>query len=368
MNKFSKKIKSIDINFIILPLCLGIFSLLMISSIAYNGNYVLTKDVIIQSVAYFLGFICLFLIISFDYHRLENFTPILYFGSLFFLLTVYIPGLGISVNGAHSWINLGITTFQPSEIVKITFILIMASYLSKNKGKLNTLKGILSAALYAAPFILVIVKEDLGSGLVFCAIWVFMIFYAGIDYKLFGKFVLVFVLFLPIAYGLMAPYQKRRIDAFLRPEDLTLPGNYQVWNSKVAIGSGGFAGKGLFQGTQKQLDFLPVQKSDFIFSVVVEELGMIGGALLILLFAWLLYRLTRAVYYSQDLYGGLIIVGFIGMFLFQIFENIAMTMGIMPVTGLTLPFISYGGSSVLSNMIALGLVASVSLSPGERCC
>lgn len=159
----------------------------------------------------------------------------------------------------------------------------------------------------------------------------------------------------------MADYQKERIEAFLHPENLDLMGNYQVWQSKIAIGSGGLTGKGLFNGTQKELDFIPVQTSDFIFSVVGEELGLIGGIIVIALFGVLLIRMTRVIRDALDFYGALVVTGIVGMFTFQIFENIAMTMGLMPVTGITLPFLSYGGSSILSNMIALGLVLDVGI-------
>jgi len=162
-------------------------------------------------------------------------------------------------------------------------------------------------------------------------------------------------------YLMMASYQKERIAAFLHPSNLSLGGNYQVWESKIAIGSGGVFGTGLFKGTQKALDFIPVQKSDFIFSVIVEELGLVGGACVIGLFTIMLIRFMRVAINAYDLYGALIVVGFIGMFVFQIFENIAMTMGIMPVTGITLPFLSYGGTSILGNMMALGFIMAVAI-------
>lgn len=366
MHNLKKICRKSDRLLILLPFCFAALSILMIGSVSYKNGVFISRDVVIQSAAYGLGFIAMVFLLFSDYHKFESMEKILYFGSLLFLLSVYIPGLGVVSYGARSWINLGFTTFQPSEIVKITFTLLMASYLTRNRASLRTFKGILMAALYASPFILIVVKEDLGSGTVFCFIWVFMVFFAGIDYGIFLRFAAVFLLSLPIVYHFMAPYQKQRIDAFLHPEDLSLPGNYHVWNSKVAIGSGGISGKGLFQGTQKELDFLPVQKSDFIFSVIVEETGFIGGTLIVLLFTLLFYRMARAVYNARDLYGALIVIGLLGMLLFQVFENIAMTMGIMPVTGVTLPFISYGGSSILSNMIAMGLLLSIDFDSRSR--
>lgn len=286
---------------------------------------------------------------------------IIYVASILFLLTVYIPGLGIAHYGSRAWVDLGPVDMQPSELVKISFILVFSSYLTRNRGTLATLKGIGMAGLYAAPFILIILKEDLGTAVVMCFITVVMIFSAGVDYKLFAKLGGVFLISIPILYRFMASHQKERIDAFLHPDVMSLPGNYQVWNSKVAIGSGGIFGKGLFEGTQKELKFLPVQKSDFIFSVISEELGMVGGGIVILLYTVFLYRMLKIADNAKDMYGSMITIGILSMFCFQIFENIAMAMGIMPVTGITLPFISYGGSSVVANMIALGIVLNVGI-------
>ena len=179
--------------------------------------------------------------------------------------------------------------------------------------------------------------------------------------QILGKFTAAFAISLPIVYRLMASHQKDRIDAFLHPENTSLPGNYHVLQSKIAIGSGGITGKGRFAGTQKELGFVPVQKSDFIYSVLVEEMGLIAGAIVIILYTVFLFRICNIAWNAKDEQGSLIAVGFIGMFAFQIFENIAMTMGIMPVTGITLPFLSYGGSSIVANMIALGLILNVGI-------
>jgi len=352
MKYFFRLLKNLDRSILLLVSVLAVISLVMISSTAYSGGFVINRDIIIQALAYLLGFAAVVVLIFIDYKSYPHFERMIYGISVAFLLTVYIPFLGKEQYGARSWIQIPhITTIQPSEFVKITFVILMAIYFSKHR----------ESVLYAAPIILIILKEDLGSAIVFCAIFVIMLFYAGIDYRLFAKLAACFAASLPFIYLLMADHQKNRILAFLHPDDLSISATYQVWMSKIAIGSGGFLGKGLFHGSQKELDFLPVQKSDFIFSVVCEELGMVGGVLLILLFSILLYRMALIARDTIDLYGALIVVGFIGMFGFQIFENIAMAMGIMPVTGITLPFISYGGSSILSNMIAVGLILSVGM-------
>lgn len=361
MKYFWNLLKNLDKSLLFLTFIFALISIIMVGSTAYEDHFIFSRDVIVQMMAYGLGVICVFCMIFIDYKVYENLEKLIYGLSIILLLTVYIPGLGKEQFGARSWIDLKIITLQPSELVKITYIILLAIYLSRNRNNLYNLKGIIKAFLYAAPFIIIVLKEDLGSAIVFCVIWVVMVFFAGIDYKLFAKLACLFIFLLPIAYRFMASHQKDRIDAFLHPDNLSLPGNYQVLQSKIAIGSGGVFGKGLFQGTQKGLDFLPVQKSDFIFSVICEELGLLGGLVLIALFTIFLYRLAIIAKDSIDLYGALIAVGVIAMFGFQIFENIAMSMGIMPVTGITLPFISYGGSAVLSNMIALGLVLSIGM-------
>lgn len=351
--------RGIDKRLYLMPLLLAGISILMMISTSYSDGAFQDHTVLIQSTAYVLGFVLVVIIANISYTAFADIGKWLYIGSLAFLLLVYVPGLGVELNGARSWINLGFTTFQPSEIVKITFILLFANYLQKHKDELRYLTGVLKALLYCAPFIAIVLKEDLGSALVFMMVWLIMIFYAGIRGSLFAKGIAVVALLVPVAYNFMAPHQKERINAFLHPDNLSIGANYQVWQSKVAIGSGGFFGKGLFHGTQKGLKFLPVRNSDFVFSVIIEELGFIGGAIVIAAYSFFIYAVMKVIKNCKDMYGSLIAVGFVAMFTFQIFENIAMTMGIMPVTGITLPFLSYGGSSVLANMIAVGFIINI---------
>ena len=359
MNKFFAPLKSADKFILILVGLLGAISILMLESTVYDDGIVLARPVLIQAVSYVLGFVLLIVIQHMDYRFFMGLEKFLYIAAVLLLIMVYVPGLGVEQYGSKAWINLGFTTLQPSEFVKILFVLIMAGYLSEHRDELNKFSGVVQAGLVAAPIILIVLKEDLGSALVYMVMWVFMVFFAGIDYKIFLKCILVTLAAIPVVYRFLDDYQKERIEAFLHPDNLSLSGNYQVWQSKVAIGSGGFFGKGLFHGTQKSLDFIPVQQSDFIFSVVVEELGFIGGAAVVLIYGLLMARFTRIIRDSVDLYGALIVVGFTGMFLFQVFENIAMTMGLMPVTGITLPFLSGGGTSVIASMISVGIILNV---------
>lgn len=359
MNGLKSIFNSIDKSLLIAILALGIISITMIGSTEFDGTFHLTRDIIVQGACYILGFIFIIVLLRFNYSQFLGMEKIMYAAAIILLASVYVPGLGIEQFGSRAWINLGFTTVQPSEFVKILYILIMASYFDRHRDSLHNFRGLIKSAIVAGPIIVIVLKEDLGSALVFCVIWLAMLFFAGIDYKVLLKFFLLVAAAIPVAYKFLADYQKERIEAFLHPDNLSLAGNYQVWESKIAIGSGGFFGKGLFQGSQKELDFIPVAKSDFIFSVICEELGFIGGLVVILIFGYMLFRLTRVILQTNTMYGALIVVGVIGMFIFQAFENIAMTMGIMPVTGITLPFMSLGGSSILSNMLSIALVVNV---------
>lgn len=359
MNYFKDLFKNIDRALLILPLIFAVISILMMMSTSYADGSLISRTVVIQTVAYILGFSIVIIMATKDYIIFQDIEKLVYIGSVLFLLTPYIPGLGVEQYGAHSWINLGVTTIQPSEFVKITFILLMADYLRKNRDDLYNFKGVVKAFIYGAPFICIVVLDDLGSALVYIVIWIVMVFYAGIDYVLFAKCAGLSALAVPVIYNFMDEYQKERVTAFLHPENLSIEANYQVYMAKVAAGSGGLFGEGLFQGTHKE--FLPVNNSDFIFSVIVEEMGFVGGAAVISLYVFLIHTLIKVSRKSRDLYGSLLVIGVLGMFMFQIFENIGMTMGLMPVTGITLPFLSYGGSAILSNMIALGLVINVAI-------
>ncbi len=378
MNKFSHLAARCDHLIFIPSLALSITGILCLCAITRDNKSLLSGDfktflsreVIIQSVALVIGIIVAAVILMLGYRYFTELEKNIYILSLIILSLVYIPGLGTSVNGSRSWIDLGFITFQPSEAVKITFIILMSSYLSRSMHGISGSQiskdgspgaySFLKAALYGLPFILLVAKEDFGSGCVFCAIWIFMVFCSGLELKIIIRLAMVLTIFLPMFYFFLAGYQKDRIDAFLHPNDLDLPGNYQVWNSKVAIGSGGTFGKGFAGGTQSTLGFLPVPESDFIFAASVEMLGFVGGIYIIAMFVLLIYRALKATRYAKDLQGALVAAGLTGMFFFQAFENIAMTMGLMPVTGITLPFLSYGGSSMLSSWMGVGLLLSVS--------
>ena len=364
MNYFRDLLKNLDWWLVVTPVCFCAISILMLESTAYDGSFVLNRTIKVQIAAYALGLVCLVFAMAFNYSKFEKIHWWIYGLSLLFLLTVYIPGLGSTQYGSRAWLHFGPVYLQPAEIVKLTFTLCYANFLSRHKDALETWKGFFVAALYVLPFlfIIVVLQNDLGNALVLAVAAIFMLYAAGLRGKIFAIAAGSICAAVPLSVRfLLKDHQKERITAFLHPDDLTLAGNYQVWNSKVAIGSGGLFGKGLFNGTQKNLNYLPVADSDFIFSVICEEFGFVGGAVVIGLYALFLARIFRVSKHAKDLYGSLIVIGLFGMFLFQIFENIGMTMGLMPVTGITLPFISAGGTSILTNMIAIGLVLNVNI-------
>ena len=302
----------------------------------------------------------LILILLIDYNVIGKYYKGLYVIGLVLLVAVLIPGIGAERGGARSWVELGPLDFQTSELVKLTFILSYAKIVESKRGKLNNLKEIIPVVIYAIPFIgLLFAQPDLGTAIVFSCIILGMLFTAGLDLGLIKKATIIFLVSLPVMYMLMAPHQKDRIEAFLNPEDVTLKGNYQVMQSLIAIGSGGPTGKGLYNGTQNQEGYLPVQDSDFIFAVIGEELGAIGMIAIIGLYILFLTRMIYIAREAKDFYGTLIVIGVMSMFAYQIIQNIGMTVALIPVTGVTLPFISYGGSSLLTSMANLGLVLNV---------
>ena len=360
MKYFLSLIKSIDKTLLLIPLFFAGISMTVITSITYTDGSYLTRDTLIQGLAFLFGYFAIFVIILFDYKIIEKYEKIIYILALFLLLTVYTP-LGIGNSAGTRWLDLGVLTIQPSEISRPMFIAVFAFFLARNHESLSSLKGVALSMLYAAPFLAIIAKEDLGSGLVLIVTCIAMVFYAGIDRKLFIRLAVVSLFLLVFLSRFLKTFQRERIDAFLHPDNLSIQATYHVFQAKVAIGSGGFWGKGLFSGTQKELNFLPVQESDFIFAVTAEELGFIGASAIIVLYLMFLLRMWRGISRAKDRQGALMVVGIMTAFTFQVFENIGMNMGIMPVTGIPLPLISAGGTAVVANMIALGLVLNVGI-------
>jgi len=301
-----------------------------------------------------------------DYRRLRELAPLLYGITLFLLFAILTP-LGSNRRGTQAWFTLPSGfQLQPSEFAKLGLIVMLASFcgLSTSSGELLPMgpRRILQAlCLAGAPLALILLQPDLGTALVFGAVTVAVLSVGGTKgrYLLLLAVVVVGISAGVLQSGVLQKYQKDRLTTFLNPAKGTRDAAFNLNQSKTAIGSGGLTGKGLFEGTQTKLGYVPEQHTDFIFSVVGEETGLFGSALLLALFGLVMWRTWRAAVLANDTVGTLICVGVLAMLCFQMFENVGMTMGIMPITGITLPFVSYGGSSTLACFGAIGLVLNV---------
>lgn len=302
-----------------------------------------------------------------NYRWLRAYTPILYAGSFFLLLMPFVPGIGVTVAGARAWIDLpGGLTLQPSEFMKIAVILMMAALLSERKDIETEPSGrdvLLALAAAALPIGVILIQNDTGTVLILGTVAISVIAVAGVRTRwlvaLIGGSVLSILL--TIQLGLLKEYQVARLTSFISPDLDTGASAYNANQARIAIGGGGWFGTGLFEGPQTQGKFVPVNESDFIFTVSGEELGFLGSVLLILLLAILLWRAARIAWKADDQYGRLVATGVLAWLAFQTFENIGMTLGIMPITGIPLPLISAGGTSMMAVWIAIGLLQTVRL-------
>lgn len=357
-----KMFKDIDWALILIVVLIFSIGMIVISSATHINDSGNMRQLQVQAISFVVGIGVILCVLLVDYNKLGKYYKEIYIINILLLLAVYIPGLGVAHAGARSWIKLGPVDLQTSELVKLGFIISFAKFLENKKDKLNTVKDLIPVALYSAPIILMMLKQpDLGGAIVFISIVLGMTFITGLNTKILGYGALGGALLIPIVYQFLRPHQRVRIDAFLHPGDPKYEGNWQVIQSMIAIGSGKIFGKGLYKGTQNQYDFLPVQDTDFIFAVLGEEFGLIGTVVLVILFLLFLNRIVKIAKDAKDFYGSLIAIGVLFMFLYQIVQNVGMTIGLMPVTGVTLPFVSYGGSSLVTSMMALGLVLNVSM-------
>ena len=303
------------------------------------------------------GALAVFLM-NFDYKMLQRYGNRLYIFNIIMLLAVMF--LGHSALGAQRWIQLGPITLQPSEFSKLIMIVSLAAMLEDKMGKLNNLHDLLPVAAYVGlPFLLVMKQPDLGTSLVFMAIFLGMIFACGVNLRLLGSIFGVFVACMPILWHFLKDYQKMRIMVFMDPNVDPLGSGYHIIQSKIAIGSGMLFGKGLFGGTQSQLIFLPENHTDFIFAVVGEELGFIGAAFLLVLYLIVLWRGVKIARDASDTFGMLLAVGITSMLAFHVLVNVGMTTGIMPVTGIPLPLMSYGVSSLTTNIMSIAILLNI---------
>ena len=313
-----------------------------------------------QVIFFIVALIGMFLAARMDYRGWSKLTPVLYAGMIISLIIVFITGK--TALGATRWIDLGFFQFQPSEFAKLVVIIVLAKYFSNNYDFMDSPRHLAVSMLYAlVPAVMVMLQPDLGTALVLGAIWVVMAVVARIRLSYLAALAGAVVLLIPVLVPFLKPYQKARLAVFLNPMADPLHTGYNVVQSTIAVGSGQLYGRGLGAGSQSQLNFLPSQPTDFIFAVLSEKMGFIGGMLVILLFVALLLRATYIASQSQDRFGMFIATGIITMLMFHVFINIGMNVGLMPVTGIPLPFLSYGGTSLLVSLLAVGMLESIAV-------
>ena len=297
----------------------------------------------------------------FDYHWLKTLAwPIYAFQIGLLVLTLAI---GSGVGGSARWVAIGPLAFQFSEIAKILMIIVLASYLAGREGKLDSLVSILGACvLVGPPLLLVMLQPDLGTSLVFGAILAGMLWMSGASLRWLVVLGVGVVAMVPIAWtDLLRDYQKARLTDFLNATPDIQGAGFQLHQAQIAVGSGGLFGRGLTNGTQTQGDFLPVQATDFVFATLSEELGFIGAMVMFLLFILLLWRVLVAGWRSRDAFGTLFAAGVASVILFQLVVNVGMVLGVMPITGIPLPFVTHGGASLVSMAAGLGILQSINI-------
>jgi rod shape determining protein RodA len=308
-----------------------------------------------------LGLVIMFFSFIFSYTHLDKWAPAIYICSIMLLVCVHL--FGKHAGGSTRWLAIGPFTLQPSEPIKIAVILMLARYFAHNVQitGMSFRRLLIPMALTAIPFVLVATQPDLGTAGTIVLIAVSMAIFAKIDRRTLICSVLVVIIAIPIGWKILKPYQKERVLTLLAPDRDPLGAGYHIRQSKIAVGSGLTFGKGYMQGTQKKLSFLPEQHTDFIFSVLAEEWGFAGSMFLLFMFLLLIAFALNIAHGCRDSFGTILSVGVAAMIFWQVFINMGMVMGIMPVVGMPLPLISYGGSSVFTMFIGIGLLMNVSM-------
>ncbi len=361
LNKFkmdTKLLREMDWTILIISIIILLYG--AINIYIASGFYYMK----LQLIWLVLGLFVVYVILHMDYTVVKNYVVIIYWASVILLFaTIFI---GSVVKGARGWISLGSRAIQPAEFAKLGMMLMLAKKIDDMDGEINNLKNLAILGLYAAiPMILIVIQPDMGMTMVCFFIVLGMLFVADLDMKIIGgglasiAFLIIMVWNSPI----MPDYWKRRLTSFINPEAEELNSTLQLLQSQIGIGSGGIFGTGDALGGSSSYvsQFVPESHTDFIFSIIAENWGLIGAIVLLFLYGILIYRLIKTAREAKDLFGSLIVVGVTSVFMFSVLQNIGMTIGIMPITGITLPLVSYGGSSVLTTFISIGMVLNISM-------
>lgn len=358
MSKLFSLLRQLDWMLIVAIFALVAIGLSAIYSVDISTEatqYIFLKK---QLIAFFLGAVFFFVVGISNYRLLKGYSLILYIASIASLALVLF--LGTTIRGTTGWFSLGAFNFQPVEFAKISLAIMLAWYFSERARKDFGLRELFeSAIITAVPVVLTLMQPDLGSAVILMSIWGIVVLFAGIKWK--------YILTLLVGSGLVsifswvflfAEYQKARLTTFLNPELDPLGQGYNITQALIAIGSGKFFGRGLGLGSQSQLQFLPEAQTDFIFAVIAEELGLFGVVILLSAFFLLFMRILRHASQTTDAFTSYLLLGIGGVFFVHFVINIGMNLGLMPVTGIALPFVSYGGSSLMLSMLMLGVIQS----------
>ncbi|HET7712789.1 MAG TPA: rod shape-determining protein RodA [Thermoanaerobaculia bacterium] len=354
-----RALPTVDLNFIGTAIVLAAIGSMLVYSATYFSDPTLTifkRQLIWMTIAIVL--MVIFLIV--DYHVLFDVAPILY--AIGMLLLLYLLLWGKVTANIKAWIRIGGFQFQPSEFMKIFTALMLARYFDSNeRAYLNFRSFLIAMAIIGAPVLLILMQPDFGTAATFVPLVGVAMFFGGLRLRVWLAMLLIVAIALPIGWSTLMPYQKERILVFLNPEREPLGSGYQVTQAKIAIGSGGIHGKGFKQGTQGKLGFIPARHTDFIFSVLGEEWGFIGVTIVLGLYLFLIVQALTFAKQARDRGGTFLVIGLISFFIFHILINVSMQIGVLPTTGIPLPLISYGGSSMMMFFIAVGLMANVDI-------
>jgi rod shape determining protein RodA len=361
-----RPIRHLDPVLLLVTGCLSVVGLLSIYSATHRSLETLNADPMIyvkkQMAALVLGVLLLLIIATVDYRFFKVYAGFIYAASVLTLVLVRLPGIGSSANGAQRWFQFAGFQLTPSEFAKIALILILATLLSEIRIFEPGLTDVIRVCIVAAiPMILVFIQPDIGTTIVLVAVGVGILVVAGTRLRHLLALALTALVLVGLAFqlGVIRDYQLARLTGFLDPQNSEDTTQYNREQAEIAVGAGGLFGRGYLAGTQTNLDFVPEQHTDFIFTVVGEEFGFVGSAFVLMLFAILLWRAIRISYLSKDPFGTYVAAGIASMLAIQMFVNVGMVLGIMPITGIPLPFVSYGGSAMLANFIAAGLLLNV---------
>jgi rod shape determining protein RodA len=351
-----------DVQLAFYALALAVVGLMMAYSNSPDGARLAVGSTFARGLVWLaLAIVCFTAATAFDYRWLRTFSWPVYIVNLAILTITLLFGSGIG--GVSRWVTIFGLQFQFSEIAKVLTIIVLANFIASRDERIGKLSTIFGAALVVMPpLALVLSQPDLGTSLVFGAVLIGVLFVSGASLRWLTLVGAAAVASMPIIWNyVLQGFQKQRLLSFLDPTNDPLNGGFQVAQSQIAVGSGGLFGKGLTNGTQSTLDYLPVQTTDFAGAVLLEELGFIGGIVVLLLFTALIWRILLAGWRSSDPFGLAFAAGVASMILFQLLVNLGMVIGLMPVTGIPLPFITHGGASIISIAIGLGILQSINL-------